>query len=185
VLLYGVPILLGGLAVVLGRLTAGAAPRNSGAKGLFAFSGLFTLIALAGLGTWLVCDRVAIRDVAGYGRTAAIFGGGLAEFWFLLALAAAGATLRRPRAVRSVGFFALVVGLGAVVATTGWDLYLKYGSDLGRPKAPDTDWLFYEEVAKAIGWLVVIGTYWRAVGAVRAAIRDFLVNGREVPAEAS
>jgi hypothetical protein len=177
VLLYGVPILLGGLAVVLGRLTAGAAPRNSGAKGLFAFSGLFALLALAGFATWKVCERVAFREVAGYGWWAAIVGTGVSEFWFLLALGAAGATLRRPKAVRAVGVFALVVGIGVVLYFVGWDVYVdKVGPQVGRPKTvtAGSDWQFYEEAAKMLGWLVVVGTYWRAVRGVRVAIREFI-----------
>lgn len=178
-LAYGVPVILGGLALSLGRLTCGAAPRNSGAKGLFAFSGLFTLIALAGLLTMSVCQKVGLPDIYGHARTAAIFAGGLSEFWFLLALAAAGATLRRPKSVRAVGFFALIVGLAAAVSTVGWENYLKYGSDLGRPKKPDADWLFYEEAVKMLGWLLVAGTYWRAVLGARAAIRDFLISAED------
>jgi hypothetical protein len=177
VLLYGVPILLGGLAVVLGRLTAGAAPRNSGAKGLFAFSGLFALLALAGFATWEVCERVAFREVAGYGWWAAVIGTGVSEFWFLLALGASGATLRRPKAVRAVGAFALVVGLGVVLYFVGWDVYVdKVGPQVGRPKtvAAGSDWQLYEEAAKMLGWLVVVGTYWRAVRGVRVAIREFI-----------
>ena len=168
------PVLLGGLALVLGRVTCGAAPRNSGAKGLFLFSGLFALIALVGLVTLPVCDRLGYREVYGYARAAAIYGGGLSEFWFLLALGAAGATLKRPGAVRAVGGYALVLGLAAVVATTGWEAYQRYGTDLGRPRNPDADWLLYEEAAKMLGWLLVVGMYWRAVRAVRAAIRDFV-----------
>ncbi|MDB5309915.1 MAG: ssp5 [Gemmataceae bacterium] len=182
-LAYGVPVLLGGLALVLGRVTAGAAPRNSGAKGLFAFSGLFTLIALTGLVTWVVCERFTFREVGGYARTATLVCGGVGEFWFLLALGAAGATLRRPKAVRAVGFFALVVGLAAVVVTAGWDAYLKYGHEIGRPRQPDADWLFYEEAAKMLGWLLVVGTYGRAVRAVRGAIRDFLASAEDGAAD--
>ncbi len=173
-LLYGVPILLGGLAMVLGRLTCGAAPRNSGAKGLFAFSGLFALIALVGLLTMPVASRAGFREIEGYARIAAIICGAVAEFWFLLALGASAATLRRPKAVRTVGFFAFIIGLAALVVTVGWDSWLKYGEDLGRPKEPDADWIFYEVAAKMLGWIFVIGVYSRAVGGVRRAIREFL-----------
>ena len=173
-LAYGVPVLLGGLALVFGRLTAGAAPRNSGAKGLFAFSALATLIALAGVVTVVVCGKIGFGQVGGYASLAAMVGGGLGEFWFLLALGAAGATVRRPAAVRAVGFFALVVGLAVVLGTVGWDAYLKYGSELGVPKPKDADWLFYEAAVKMIGWVLVVGVYSRAVSAVRRAVREFV-----------
>jgi hypothetical protein len=179
-LLYGVPVVLGGLAVVLGRLTAGAAPRNSGAKGLFAFSGLFALVALAGLATWKVCERAAFREVAGYGWWGAVVGGALSEFWFLLALGAAGATLRRPKAVRTVGCFALFVGVAVILYFVGWDVYIdKIGPEIGRPKKVEagSDWQFYEEAARMLGWLILVGTYWRAVRGVRVAIRDFVQDG--------
>ena len=178
-LLYGVPILLGGLAMILGRLTCGAAPRNSGAKGLFVFSGLFALIAFTGLLTLPVASKAGYREIEGYARITAIVCGAVAEFWFLLALGASAATLRRPSAVRTVGFFALVVGLAALVVTIGWDSWLKYGEDLGRPKEPDADWLFYEEAAKMLGWILVIGVYSRAVRGVRLAIREFLEDARD------
>jgi hypothetical protein len=178
-LLYGVPVLLGGLAVVFGRVRCGAVPRASGAKGLFLFSGLFALIAFTGLVTLPVCQKVELREVAGYARTAAVVGGGLSEFWFLLALAACAATLRRPAAVRAVGLFALVVGFAYLVVTVGWEQYLKYGPEIGRPKKPDPDWQFYETAAKMLGWLVLVGTYWRAVRAVRRAIREYLEDVRD------
>lgn len=174
-LVYGLPIIIGGLAFAFGRVTAGAAPRNSGAKGLFAFSGLITLLALAGYLTAVVCERVAYREYASYGLWTARIGGALGEFWFLLALAATAATLRRPAAVRTVGLFALVVGLAVAVYFLGWDLYLqKIGPEIGRPKTvePGSDWLFYEAAVTLLGWLVLIGTYWRAVGGVRAAIKE-------------
>lgn len=174
-LAYGLPVLIGGLALSLGRVTAGAAPRNSGAKGLFAFSGLITLVALAGLVTWAVCKHVAYREYANYGLWGARIGTALGEFWFLLALAAAGATLRRPAAVRTVGLFSLMVGLAVAIYFVGWDVYLqKIGPEIGRPKTvePGSDWLFYEAAATLLGWMVVIGTYWRAVRSVRTAIRE-------------
>lgn len=178
---YGVPILLGGLGLVLGRLLCGAAPRNSGARGLFACSGLLALVGFAGLATYLVCTHVReFPEVAGYGMTAARVGGGLSEFWFLLALGAAGATLRRPAAVRAVGGYALVLGLAAVVVTVGWEQYLKHAPDtLGRPSPPDDNWTFYESGAKMLGWLVVVGMYWRAVGGVRGAIREYLRDAED------
>jgi hypothetical protein len=168
---YGVPVLLGGFALVLGRVVAGGAPRASGAKGLFLFSGLFTLVALIGALSLPVCEKTGLREVGGYARTAVAVGGGLAEFWFLVGLGAAAGAVRRPAASRAVGRFALVVGLAYLIATVGWEQYGKYGPDLGRPKPLDADWRFYEEAARMLGWLLVAGCYWRAVGAVRYAVR--------------
>lgn len=175
-LAYGVPILLGGLALTFGRVTAGAAPRNSGAKGLFAFSGLLTLVGLAGAITYLVCKRVAFNEVAGYGWWAALIGTCLAEFWFLIGLVAAGATLRRPATVRAAGLHALVVGLGVALYFFGWDLLLaKLGPEIGRPRRPEagSDWLLYEAAAVLLGWLILIGGMWRSVSGVRVAIDDY------------
>jgi len=175
-LAYGVPVLLGGLALTFGRVMAGAAPKNSGARGLFAFSGLVTLVALAGGITFVVCKRVEYQEVAGYGWWAAVIGGALAEFWFLIGLVAAAATLRRPGAVRTAGFHALVVGIAVALYFFGWDLLLaKLGPEIGRPRRPEpgSDWLLYEASAILLGWLILIGGAWRAVGGVRAAIDDY------------
>jgi len=174
VLAYGLPVLLGGFMLVVGRLVAGGAPGTSGAKGLFFFSGLFTLIALVGALSIPVCEKVQFREVGGYARTAVLVGGGLAEFWFLMALGNAAGAVRKPSAARSVGRFALILGLAYVVATVGWQQYVKYGPDLGRPRPLDNDWKFLEELARMLGWLLVVGCYWRAVGAVRGGIRTHI-----------
>lgn len=177
--LYGLPVLFGGMALSFGRVTAGAVPRNSGAKGLFVFSGLITLLALAGYITYVVCERVAYREIGGYGLWTARIGGALGEFWFLLALAAAGATLKRPASVRTVGFLSLVIGLGVALYFIGWDVLLtKLGPEIGRPKRPEpgTEWVYYEAAAVLLGWLILIGTYWRAVRGVRTAISEYTKN---------
>jgi hypothetical protein len=177
VLAFGVPILLGGLMLSMGRVTAGAVPRNSGAKGLFAFSGLITLAALAGIVTWYVCERVSLNRTAFYGLWTAKIGVVLGEFWFLLALAGAGATLRRPAAVRSVGLFSLLMGIAVALYFFGWESLVKeVGPRIGRPKniEPGSDWEFYQAVALGLGCLALVGAYWRAVGNVRGAISDHL-----------
>lgn len=169
VLLYGVPLLVGGLALAFGRLTAGAAPRATGAKGLFAFSGLLTLIALAGAVTYAVCDKLAFVEVGRYVLIGLLVAAGLAEVWFLTGLATVGAHLKRPRAPRAVGFLWFAAGLGVLVATVGWELYLK---EL-RPKV-DPDVLLYEAGARMLGCIVLVGVYWRAVRAARAAIHEWI-----------
>src|SRR6185437_1573220 len=103
--------------------------------------------SLAGLGTWVVCKRVGVPEIAFYSQWAAKIGIVLAEFWFLLALAGSGATLRRPASVRAVGLFELFVGLGIALYYVGWDIYIqKVGPEIGRPRIvePGSDWQFYE-----------------------------------------
>ncbi|MFO0802517.1 MAG: hypothetical protein U0791_05265 [Gemmataceae bacterium] len=175
-LAFGVPVLLGGLSLTFGRVAAGAAPRNSGAKGLFAFSGLLTLVALAGGITVVVCKRGAYNEVAGYAWWAAVLGTCIAEFWFLIGLVAAGAALRRPATVRAAGLHAFCIGVGVALYFFGWDLMLeKLGPQIGRPKQPEagSDWLLYEASALLLGWLILIGGAWRTVSGVRAAIDDY------------
>jgi hypothetical protein len=175
---FGLPVLLGGFALTIGRLTAGAAPRESGVKGLFAFSGMFTLLAVAGLATYVVCDKFGFREVGGYAWTAFAIGGPLAEFWFLLALGATGGTLKRPKAVRTVGLVGLFIGLGVIAYTIGWDTYAKYAE---RPRKPDKQegWLMWEAAAGMLGWLMLIGTYWRAVKSTRLGMTKWLAEYQE------
>jgi hypothetical protein len=173
---YGIPIALAGLFLFLGRLRAGAVPRNSGAKSLFAFSGLFTLVALAGAGAYAVCSRLADQPdfpaklIADYGKIAALICGPTAEFWFLTGLTASGLALKRPAVARAVGLLGFLVALAMAVYYVGWDFYVR---EL-RPKLPQADVPFYESMAFMIGWLLVVGVYWRAVSSTRGAIRDHL-----------
>ncbi|MCI0700379.1 MAG: zinc-ribbon domain-containing protein [Planctomycetia bacterium] len=167
---YWIPVALAGLALVLGRVTAGAAPRASGARGLFAMSGLFTFFALAGLGTHVVCEKLLFEQEARYGGIAFVLCGALAEYWFLMGLTASGLSLKRPGVARTVGFLGFLAALGVAIALVGWDLYVKYL----RPNSPDADVLMYEQAALMLGWLLAVGVYWRAVGGVRAAIREYL-----------
>ena len=174
---YGIPILLGGLFLFLGRLRAGAAPRSSGAKGLFAFSGLFTLVGLVGLCAYVVCTKMPEKQgefpaqlVADYGKIAFLICGLTAEFWFLTGLTATGLALKQPKVARTVGLFGFVVALAVAIRYVGWDLYLKeIQPNLNVPDLP-----FYESMALMIGWLIVVGVLWRAVSSTRGAIRDHL-----------
>ncbi len=176
-LAYGAPILLAGLALVLGRLTCGAAPRSSGAKGMFVFSGLFTLLALGSLVVAAVCRKVLnydaevkIQELYRYTALGFVLLIVTAEFWFLTALAASGATLKRPKAPRAVGLIGFFGALIVAFIAVGWEQYEHHL----RPKVLTEDWKMYEQAALMLAWLLVIGLYWRAVGAVRGAIRDFL-----------
>jgi hypothetical protein len=167
---YGLPVFLGLLFVSFGRLTCGAAPRSSGAKGMFAFSGLFSFAALAGLviavGSW----RLFFDDWYWYSLRGFLITGLAAEFWFLAGLAASGSVLKRPSAPRAVGMLGFVVALLAAVATIGWKVY----DDRFRPHPLTEDFRMYEQAALMVGWLLVVICYWRAVRAVRGGIREFL-----------
>ena len=180
---YGIPFALGGLFLFLGRLRAGAAPRNSGAKGLFLFSGLFTLIALVGFWTSLVCEKMATTQtdfpaelVAGYGAMAFLICGLTAEFWFLTGLTASGLALKRPAVARAVGLIGFVTALIVALLTVGWKIYVQEGL---RQVDKNPDWRFYEYMALMIGWLLMVGVYWRAVSSTRGAIRDHLETVEE------
>jgi hypothetical protein len=178
-LAYGGPILLGGLMLTLGRLTCGAAPRISGAKGMFALSGLFTFVALIGLGIAAVCLKVlnyasedAVKEWFFYAGTGCLIALVASEFWCLTGIAACGAALKEPRAPRAVGFLVFYVALVATIAvvTLGFSQYQpKYWDMLRNP-----DWALYEQGAMVAGWLLFIILYWRGVRRVRLAIREFL-----------
>jgi hypothetical protein len=174
-LLYGVPVLLGGLCLSLGRLTCGAAPRNSGAKAIFALSGVLTFIALVGLVTAAACDKLLFKETYHQSAIGFLIAACLAEFWFLNGLTASGLALKRPRSARSVGFVGFFFGLAAFAATLGWEIYVQEW----RPKTLDDDLKFYEQGALMLGWLLMIGVYWRAVGSVRGAITEFLQSVEE------
>jgi hypothetical protein len=176
-LAYGAPILLGGLMLTLGRLTCGGAPRISGARGMFALSGLFTFVALVGLGIAAVCLKVlnyasedAVKEWFYYASTGCVIAFVASEFWFLTGIASCGAALKEPRAPRAVGFLGFYLVLVAVVATIGWKLYERFY----RQKMMNDDWHMYEQGALLLAWLVFIALYWRGVRRVRLAIREFL-----------
>ena len=173
IIAYGVPLVLGGLMLAFGRLTAGAAPRASGAKGLFTFSGLFTLLGLVSLVTFAACVKLRFEQVAGYTLLGFLVGCGLAEVWFLTGLATAGAHLKRPGVARSVGFLWFVVALLVVTGTVGWEQYVKEVRPKPVNNEVDKESLLYEAGAKMLGWLMLIGCYWRTVRVTRGAIRDF------------
>jgi phage FluMu protein Com/uncharacterized membrane protein len=168
--MYGLPVLLGGMFVVLGRLGASGAPKSSGSRGMLSFSGIFLMVALIGLALSVGFDRLLMKDEYRYSWGAFVVLAPIAEFWFLTSLSACGLALKRPGAARAVGLVGFVAGLGAFVAVLGWDLYKQFG----RPKTPDADLLLYEQGALMLGWLLLIGVYWRAIGSVRGAAREYL-----------
>ena len=94
-LLYGVPVMLAGVLMVFGRLTASNAPRSSGARGLFTLSGFFVLLGLAGLYAWFLFKKLLMPDYIQYTGFTFLLLLPLAEFWFLTALTACGLALKR------------------------------------------------------------------------------------------
>ncbi len=175
VLVYAVPVIIAGLVLSFGRLTCGAVPRSCGAKGMFAFSGLFTFMAWVGLVTAGVCKLLLFDETYRHAGIGFVILGSVAEFWFLTGLAASGIALKRPKAARAVGLIGFFFALTAAIPAAGWAIY----SREWRPKPPDEEWKLYEQAALMLGWLLLIGVYWRAVGAVRGAIRDFLESVEE------
>ena len=168
--LYAVPVFIAGVCVVFGRLIASGAPRSSGARGLFGLSALFALIGVAGLFGSFIFERLLMRDEYRYTWTAYVLLLPLAEFWFLTGLSACGLALKRPRAARAVGAVGFVVALGVFAILLGWDLYKQFG----RPKPVDADLLMYEQAALMLGWLLLVGVYWRAVRNVRSAAQEYI-----------
>ena len=169
ILAYGGPILLGGLLCVIGRVTCGAVPTWSGAKGLFLASGFFTLVVLAAAGTVSIGGAMGFKETAQLTAPGVVVTGAMAEIFFILGLCAIGSALKRPRACRAVGAYVFMLGLAALVYTSGWDYYITNG----RPKDVDSDLKLYEAAAGMLGWLVVVGSAWRAVSTARWAIRDW------------
>lgn len=137
---------------------------------MFALSGLFTFVALAGLLTAAACDKLLFKEEYWYASRGFVITAIVAEFWFLTGLAASGASLKRPKAARAVGMVGFVVALAVAAGTIGWEVYTKQY----RPLPVSDDVRMYEQAAVMLGWLLVVGTYWRAVRAVRGAISEFL-----------
>jgi hypothetical protein len=168
--LYGGPVLLACVLMVFGRLVASGAPRSSGARGLFSLSALFGLIGFAALFASFIFERFLMKQEHHYTWYAFLLLVPPAEFWFLTGLTASGLALKRPKTARAVGAIAFVGALAAFAATLGWELYVEYG----RPKKPDEDIKLYEQAALMLGWLLLVGLYWRAVRNVRVGAKEYL-----------
>jgi hypothetical protein len=183
VLAYGAPLLLGGLMIILGRLTASSAPQTTGARGLFLWSSLFTLVAVAAVGTHFISLKMGYYELRGYASAAVAGSAVMAELLFLLGLTAVGGTLKRPRVARAAGLFAFGVGVAIPILAEGggWDAYRRYA----RPQIPNADWVLFEEAARMVGWLFLIILLWRPVGAARAAAREWLQDYNEAHPEAT
>jgi len=172
---YGVPSLLAAMLLFFGRLTCGAAPSVSGAKGMFIMSGLFTMLGVAVLFAAIGATRLYFEEIARYTSVGFLILAGTAEFWFLTGLAVTGVALKRPRTAKSVAFLGFVVALLAAAATLGWDIYAKEY----RPKVVDADWKLYEQGGFTLSWFLLIVVYWRTVGSARRAISEHLESTGE------
>jgi hypothetical protein len=168
--LYGVPLFFGGIFMVFGRLIASGGPRSSGSRSLFACSCLFLLFGFAGLLLSFYFDKLLLKEEFHYSWLGFLLLAPLAEAWFLIGLTACGLALKRPGVARGVGTLVFIFALGAFAATIGWELYVMFG----RPKKPDADILMYEQAALMLGWVLMIGVYWRAVRGVRVGAREYI-----------
>jgi hypothetical protein len=175
-LMYGLPVVFACGFFVLGRMIASNAPRSSGARGLFTFSALFGLLGFGAMFASVLFKKLLMEDVYHYTWIGFLLVAPLAEFWFLSALTASGVALKRPKAARAVGLIGFTLALAAFVATLGEELYVQNW----RPKPVDDDIRMYEQAALLLGWLFLIGVYWRAVRNVRVAAREFLDTVEEV-----
>lgn len=167
---YGVPILLAGLLMTIGRLIASGGPRMSGSRGLFAASSLFGFLAFLALLASVLFADVFQKEVQ-YTREAFVVLLPLSEFWFVIGLTACGLALKRPGTARAVGMLGFLVAIG-FAAAIGWKYYLKEVRPMIKV-GPD-DLKLYEQAAFMIGWLLLIVVYSRSVRNVRVGVREYM-----------
>jgi phage FluMu protein Com len=165
---YGIPAALAALLATYGRLVASGAPRRSGAGGLFALSSLGTLLAFVALAASVMFER-AFPDYAKVGADAFVTLLPLAEFWFVVALAACGVALRRPGTVSTVGFLGFVLGALVAFRTFGWSHVERELRAL-----PGPDKRLAAQAAFAAGWFLLLASYWLAIRVVRRTAREFI-----------
>lgn len=169
ILLYGLPVLLGSLCLGFGRLTCGAVPGELGARGMFALSGLFTLLSGAALLTAGGAYVLLLEQEARLALTAALFFGGLAEVWSLIALSTVSAHLRQGRAARAAGLLVFITGLWVA-----WVLYgQSYYAQTWRPQlVARFDLPLWEGIVFALAYVLTVAVYWRTVAITRRAVRQ-------------
>jgi hypothetical protein len=146
----------------------GGAPRRSGAGSLFAMSSLFTLLAFVAL-AGSVIFAPAFQMEAKLGADAFAILVPLAEFWFVVALAACGVALKRPGTVRAVGFLGFVLAALAAFRTFGWGYVAKE-----LQAVPGPDQRLAAQATFAGCWFLVIAVYWLAIRGVRRTAREFI-----------
>jgi hypothetical protein len=173
---YGIPILLGSILMVFGRLIASGGPRMSGSRSLFAFSSLFMLLSLVAIAASVLFANAFPKE-ARYGREALVFLLPLAEFWFVIALVACGLALKRPGTARRVGFLGFVFLLTALLTFGGVlhsELFKTFYMKELKPQIPAAEVRMVEQGGIAVGWLVIIFAYWLSVRSVRVGAREYM-----------
>jgi phage FluMu protein Com len=173
---YGIPILLGGIFLVFGRLIASGAPRVGGG-GVYGLSSLFTLSALIAIGSWTIFSQ-SFPAEAKYGMDTFVVVFPLAEFLFLVSLTASGSALKRSSTVRRVGFLGVLVALAYFGVTQGWDLYKKQLKPQIGNQLSAADLNLAELGAQALAWALIIFVYWLAVRSVRSGARELIDTAR-------
>lgn len=171
VLLYGVPVLLGGLFLGFGRLTCGAVPREVGARGAFAASGLFTLLYMAALLSAGGAYTLWLRQEAELALIITLVLGGVAEVWCLIGLCSTAAHCQEAKTSRMASLLVFFAGLWI-----GWVLFgHQYYAAQWRPQlAARPDLTLWEQVAFSVAYFLTVLVYLRAVAGARRAVREQL-----------
>ncbi|MCS7021353.1 MAG: hypothetical protein NZU63_05960 [Gemmataceae bacterium] len=171
ILLYGLPVLLGMILVGFGRLTCGAVPSETGARGLFAGSGLFTLLGGATLLAAGGAYTLRLEAEAWQLLMVTFLLSGLAEVWCLMGMCTIAIHLRRPAVPRAAGLLVLLVGLWIA-----WAIYARplYGSHWRPQLAGQADITLWEHIVFALAYVVTLAIYLRAVAQTRRAVGQHL-----------
>ncbi len=176
ILLYGLPLVIGGLAWTLGRLWCVGVPGRSGTRGLFAASAVATFTGGLGLGLLGVLFLFRGLDEMAWAVTATAIAIAAAEFWFLNALTAIGSYHRCESTPRRVGFLGLLLASWATVAAFGVPYYQDQMREWLSARWNVEHLVLAERGILAVAGLLTIIVYWRAVSSVRAAIADHLAR---------
>ncbi len=174
--LYGVPLVIGGLAWTLGRIRCVGVPGRSGTRGLFAASALATFAGWLGVGLLGVLFLFRGLDGLEWAITGTAITLAAAEFWFLNALTAVGSYHRSESTPRRVGFLGLVLTLWAVAAVFGVPYYQEQIRGWLNARWNVEDVVLAEKGVLALAGLLTIIFYWRAVSSARTAIADHLAR---------
>lgn len=168
ILLYGLPVLLGGLFLGFGRLTCGAIPHEVGARGAFAGSGLFTLLSMAGILTAGGAYMLLLRNEATTALIATLLLAGLAEVWCLIALCSTALHLQQPQTTRWATRLVAAAGLWI-----GWILYGQYYyTSQWRPQlAAQPNLPLWELAIFSTAYVLTVIISLRAVANTRKAVR--------------
>jgi hypothetical protein len=193
-----VPVVLGFLLIVLGRLGTSNAPRMSYASGLLSWSAIATLLALGGVVAAAVptIGQIAVGfapqfmpqdDTNGLaqrlGLVVAVALLPIAELWFIIGLGRIGVALRDARLAGRGSRLLIYLGLLAMLAVVWYFAWSMFQQDIQtfcqENINPQWDKLAEHKPAVAAGLLGFAGLlvwlwYIRLVGATRRAIREWL-----------